>query len=103
FPTLFAQLGWVYDSNLFGQNILKMEPAEERAFIGNYRKLGLVKDNKVMILDELGEANFYSWNPADNALSSTPLNEGFMKKTVSYYEVADDLYESGGLKLKTNR
>ncbi|QAA80858.1 alkaline phosphatase family protein [Aequorivita sp. H23M31] len=100
FPTLFAQFNWDYDSNLFGQDILKMDPTEERAFIGNYRKLGLLKDNKVMILDELGDANFYSWNPVDNALSPQPLNEEFMKHTVSYYEVADDLYESGGLKLK---
>lgn len=100
FPTLFAQLGWDYNSNLFGQNVLKMDPTEERTFIGNYRKLGLLKDNKVMILDELGNANFYSWNPVDNALSPEPLNEEFVKRTVSYYEVADDLYESGGLKLK---
>lgn len=100
FPTLFAQFGWDYNSNLFGQNILKMDPAEQRTFIGNYRKLGLLKDNTVMILDELGKANFYSWNPVDNALSPEPLNQEFMKKTISYYEVADDLYESGGLKLK---
>lgn len=100
FPTLFAQLNWDYDSNLFGQNILKMETADERAFIGNYRKLGLLKGKKVMILDEQNNANFYSWNPVDNSLSLEPLSEEFMNRTVSYYEVADDLYKSGGLKLK---
>ena len=100
FPTLFAQFGWNYNSNFFGENILKMKPSDERAFIGNYRKLGLLKDNEVMILDEQKNANLYSWNPGDNSLSPHPFNEEFMKKTVSYYEVADDLYESGGLKLK---
>ncbi|KKN21495.1 hypothetical protein LCGC14_0924780, partial [marine sediment metagenome] len=34
FPTLFASLGWNYDSNLFGQNILSMKPEDERALIG---------------------------------------------------------------------
>lgn len=100
FPTLFAQLNWDYDSNLFGQNVLKMDTADERAFIGNYRKLGLLKGKKVMILDEQNNANFYSWNPVDNSLFLEPLNEEFMNRTISYYEVADDLYKSGGLKLK---
>lgn len=100
FPTLFAQFNWDYDSNLFGQNVLKMKTADERAFIGNYRKLGLLKGKKVMVLDEQNNANFYSWNPVDNSLFLEPLNEEFMNRTVSYYEVADDLYKSGGLKLK---
>ena len=100
FPTLFAQFNWDYDSNLFGQNILKMQPDQERAFIGNYRKLGLLKDNKVMILDEQANANFYSWNAHDNSLTPLPQDNLFLKKTISYYQVADDLYRSGGLKIK---
>ena len=100
FPTLFALLDWDYNSNLFGRNSLSMHPEEERAFVGNYRKLGYLKNNDVMVLDEQAHANFYNWNPLDNSLTSKAVDETFLKQTISYYEVADDLYRNDGLKLK---
>ena len=101
FPTLFSLLNWEYKSNFFGKNTLTMKPEDERAFIGNYRKLGYLKDNKVMILDEQKNANYYQWNPADNNLSLLPANTQVEKKSISYYQVADDLYRNNnGLKLK---
>ena len=100
FPTLFASLGWDYESNFFGQDILKMTPKEERAFIGNYRKLGYLKDNKVLVLGDGNTANLYSWNPVDNSLSDLPMDEEFFKTAVSNYQVADYLYHQGGLQLE---
>ncbi len=100
FPTLFAALNWDYESNLFGQNILSMTRENERAFIGNYRKLGYLKDDKVLILDEQANANFYSWNPLDNSLTTAPLDDAFEKKSISFYQVADELYRNEGLKIK---
>ncbi|WP_159022637.1 LTA synthase family protein [Formosa sp. L2A11] len=100
FPTLFSVLHWDYKSNLFGKNILAMQPGDERAFIGNYRKLGYLKEDKILILDEQKNANFYSWNPLNNSLTSIPSDENFEKKSISFYEVSDDLYRNEGLKLK---
>jgi phosphoglycerol transferase MdoB-like AlkP superfamily enzyme len=100
FPTLFSALHWNYESNLFGNDIMSIQPQEERAFIGNYRKLGYLKNNKILILDEQKNANFYSWNPSDNSLTSIPTEENFEKKSISFYEVSDDLYRNEGLKLK---
>lgn len=100
FPTLFSLLNWDYKSNLFGKDILSMQPKDERAFIGNYRKLGYLKDNKVLILDEQKNAHFYAWNPEDNSLTSIPSKEQFDKKSISFYQVADDLYRNEGLKIK---
>ncbi len=99
YPTLFALLNWDYESNLFGKNVMKMQPEEERAFIGNYRKLGYLKDDKVMILDEQANANFYKWFPSDNSLSPRKINTNFLNKSISFYEVADDLYRNKGLKI----
>ena len=79
-----------------------MKPEDERAYIGNYRKLGTLKDNKVMILDEQKNANLYLWNPADNSLSSLPADKNFEKHSISNFQVADDLYRNGGLKVKTS-
>ncbi len=101
FPTLFASLRWDYESNLFGQNILEMKPEDERAFIGNYRKLGYLKDNKVMVLGDGNTTNFYQWNPADNSLKALPMDNEFLKTAISNYQVADYLYHNGGLQLNS--
>ena len=101
FPTLFAALGWDYETNLFGQNILDMKPNDERAFIGNYRKLGYLKDNKVMVLGDGETANFYQWNPTDNSLNVLPMDKEFLERAISNYQVADYLYHNGGLRLNS--
>ena len=62
FPTLFSLLKWDYISNLFGKDILAMAPEGERAFIGNYRKLGYMKNDQIMILSEQKKSSFYKWN-----------------------------------------
>ena len=101
FPTLFSTLGWEYDSNLFGLDILKMTQENERALIGNYRKLGYLKDNKVMVLGDGETVNFYQWNAKDNSQQKLPMNESFKNTTIANYQVADELYHNGGLKLKS--
>jgi len=100
FPTLFGLLGWDYTSNLFGKDVLQMTPEEERAFIGNYRKLGLLKGNQVMVLGDQKNANFYDWDPSDNSLKSIPMDRAFLDEAISWYQVADFLYSNGGLKLQ---
>ncbi len=101
FPTLFSTLGWEYDSNLFGMDILKMGSKDERALIGNYRKLGYLKDGKVLILGDGETVNFYDWNAMDNSLQNKPMNESFKNIAISNYQVADELYHNGGLQLKS--
>ncbi|WP_339656754.1 sulfatase-like hydrolase/transferase [uncultured Maribacter sp.] len=101
FPTLFSTLGWEYDSNLFGMDILKMGPKDERALIGNYRKLGYLKDGKILVLGDGETVNFYEWNAMDNSLQNTPMNESFKNIAISNYQVADELYHNGGLQLKS--
>lgn len=100
FPTLFGLLHWDYTSNLFGKDVLMMRPSEERAFIGNYRKLGYLKGNKVMVLGNQKKANFYNWNRESNNLTILPVDNDFLEKTISFYQVADYLYSNNGLKIK---
>jgi len=100
FPTIFGLLNWDYTSNLFGEDILKMKPEDERAFIGNYRKLGLLKGEKLMVLGETEQSDFYEWNKNDNSLTKLPNDPSFLNETISYYQVADYLYRNNGLKLE---
>ncbi|WP_417444080.1 LTA synthase family protein [Joostella sp.] len=101
FPTLFGYLDWEYTSNFFGKDIIKDSLEDGRAFIGNYRKLGLLNGDDVMILGDQKTANFYKWDNNTNELSKQKLSNSFLDKTISYYQTADELYTSGKLTLKS--
>jgi phosphoglycerol transferase MdoB-like AlkP superfamily enzyme len=103
FPTLFAQLNWSYESNLFGRDILKMQKKDERAFIGNYRKLGLLKGTDLMVMGDQKQANFYQWDKNDNSLKTLPMDYDFLREAISYFQVADHLYNHGGLTLAAEK
>lgn len=91
FPTFFSLLHWNYESNFFGKNILASN-FEERALVGTYRKLVLMKNDKVMILSDQKRQNFYHWNKADNSLKAIPMEKNFLNETISWYQTADYLF-----------
>lgn len=102
FPTLFSLLNWNYNTNLFGTDILKMKPAEERAFVGTYRKLGLLKkDGSIMVLGDQQLSNFYRWNRETNELMPLENDNRFLNEIISNYQTADYLFRNEGLKLTT--
>ena len=51
-PTLFGYLGWNYTTSLYGKDINQTKIGEERAFIGNYRTLGMLKGNIFTQIDD---------------------------------------------------
>ena len=98
FPSLFGMLNWSYTSQFMGIDINKSNNTEERAFIGNYTKLALLKNHKIMVLNEKKGANFYQWNEEYNQLNIIKTDPVFLKETVSYYQTNDYFYKNGLLK-----
>lgn len=102
FPTLFSLLNWKYNTNLYGTNILNMKPDEERAFVGTYRKLGLLKsDDRIMVLGDQQVSKFYRWQRNTNLLAPLQEDKAFLREIISNYQTADYLFSNGGLKLST--
>ena len=99
FPTLFGYLNWSYKTKLFGTDISKMKPEDERAFIGNHRKVGLLKPNKLLILETQKLHSVYNWNRKENILTPTAADNNLLKETISYYQSAFELFKNGGLKI----
>lgn len=97
FPTFFSLLHWNYESNFFGKNILASN-FEERALVGTYRKLVLMKNDMVMILSDQKRQNFYKWNKEDNSLQAIPMEKNFLNETISWYQTADYLFTNKLLK-----
>lgn len=97
FPTFFATQHWSYQSDFFGRNILS-EGFEERALLGTYRKLVLMKNNKAMILSDQKKQAFYKWDKKDNSLKTLPMEKSFLDETISWYQAADYLFTNKKLK-----
>ena len=100
FPTLFGYLNWTYESNLFGKDITKMKPKDERALIANHRKLGLLKNDELLILNSHNNHTFYKWEKENNKLIPQKTDSLFLKEAISYYQTAFDLFKNDGLKIK---
>ena len=97
FPTFFSMLNWNYESNFFGVDV-NSEAFEERALVGTYRKLVLMKKEKVMILSDQKKQASYTWNKLDNSLTPMPIDPGFLNETISWYQTADYLFNNKKLK-----
>lgn len=91
FPTFFSMMNWSYESNFFGKSVFNPN-FEERAFVGTYRKLVLMKKEKVMILSDHKKQAFYTWNKKDNSLKPLPIDKNFLNETISWYQTADYLF-----------
>ena len=103
-PTLFALLGWSYDSGFFGRNVLDMLPEEGRAWIGTYQILGMLKPDSLTMLEPLKEPVVTAWNPDTGELGPLADREGTgtrIEEAVAWYQTAHDLFRSGRLKEKT--
>ncbi|SFU67248.1 Phosphoglycerol transferase MdoB [Pustulibacterium marinum] len=97
FPSLFALQHFSYETNLYGHNVFDPH-APERAFVGNYRKLGYLTPHKLTVLDEQGTANAYIWDRSSNTLHPTKTDTTSVAKAIANYQTADYLYHHNGLK-----
>lgn len=94
-PTLFALMGWEYKSQFYGDNILDPN-FKERAFIGNYQKLGLLKEKNLFVLEP--DRTIHQYHIVEESLkdatyreteSISPRDE---LEIITYYQSASYLY-----------
>ncbi len=100
FPTLFALLGFSYKAKFYGNNILD-EKYIQRAFIGNYQKLGYVKNGYMYYLtpdkkSHKEKINNLTINSVE--YEDMPLSKEEEKEIITYYQSASDIYEKSKAK-----
>jgi hypothetical protein len=90
-------MGWSYESMFYGDNILNKD-FKERAFIGNYQKLGLMKNGYLYVLTPDKEIHKYKivaqtlYNVKYEEIKEISKEE--MLETISYYQSADYFYKN---------
>ncbi len=94
-PTLFSMMKWNYKSEFYGNDILDPN-FQERAFIGNYQRLGLVKNRDLFILEP--DKSIHQYHILDQGLRNVKYQEidTISQKdeldTITYYQSASYLY-----------
>jgi len=99
YPTFFSLINWNYYSNLFGKNVFSMKPEDERAFVSTYQKLGYLKGESFAILNSKKDATMYRYNTKDQSQTPIAPDNKLINETIAWYQSANYLYKSGGLKL----
>ena len=102
-PTLFGYLRWNYISSLFGNDMNRVEPGQERALIGNYRTLGMLKGNIFTQIDDRKRVKQFNISDQDQSLTECKnVNDTLVQETISYYQVASERFKTGLMKEHTN-
>lgn len=100
-PTLFGYLGWNYKTELYGKDINQTKAGDERAFIGNYRTLGMLKNNIFTQIDDRKKIKQFEVNQSDQSLSEVhALNNYHISETIAHYQTASERFKNGKMKLK---
>lgn len=98
-PTLFGYLNWNYNTALYGKDINQMKAGEERAFIGNYRTLGVLKGNLFTQIDDRKRVKQFTVSGKDQSLSETGNpKKGLVSETISYYQTASQRFKDRKMK-----
>ncbi|WP_285059793.1 LTA synthase family protein [Pedobacter ginsengisoli] len=96
YPTLFSLLGWNYESNLYGRNVL--DPAfQPRAVLGTYQKLAYLKNDSLVILGPQQKVETFLYLKSDDTQKPDRLSKNVIDQAKANYQTAYDLYKYGGL------
>ncbi len=98
-PTLFGYLHWNYKTSLYGKDINQIGTGQERAFIGNYRTLGMLKNNLFTQINDRKQIKQFTVSGKDQSLSEVNYkNDDFVKETISFYQTASQRFKTGKMK-----
>lgn len=96
YPTIFSLLGWDYESNLYGKNV--MDPSyRPRAVLGTYQKLAYLTQDSLVILGPQQKVETYIYHKESDEQQPARLAEHTVEMAKAYYQTAYDLFKNGGL------
>jgi phosphoglycerol transferase MdoB-like AlkP superfamily enzyme len=103
-PTLFGYLNWNYDTELYGKDINKTKEGDERAFIGNYRTLGMLKGKVFTQIDDRKRVVQFDVIDRKGTMNvSSNKDKKLTDQTISYYQTASERFKNGKMKEQGER
>lgn len=96
YPTLFKLLGWSYQSNLYGKDVLAAGYVP-RALLGTYQKLAYLKRDSLVILSPQQKLETFIYDKKKNEQQPASLKGSVKEEAIAQYQTAYDLFKAGGL------
>jgi phosphoglycerol transferase MdoB-like AlkP superfamily enzyme len=97
YPTLFDLLGWNYESNFYGLNVLDKNYSP-RIILGTYQKLAYMKSDSLVILSPQRQVETFIYNKENNEQKPAKFPKSIINHAISNYQTAYDLFKKNGLK-----
>ena len=98
-PTLFGYLNWSYKTSLYGKDLNETKLGEERAFIGNYRTLGILKNNIFSQIDDRKQVKQFQVSQKDASMQELKvIDPSLVEQTISYYQTASERFKNGKMR-----
>ncbi len=91
-PTVLGLLNISYESQFYGQDIMKMAKADGRALISNYQKLGLFKNNKLVYFSPRQQVDIFDDPLGIHAAFDGKKAAGLVLENMAYYQSADYIW-----------
>ena len=94
-------MNWNYNTALYGKDINQVENGDERAFIGNYRTLGLLKNQFFIQIDDRKKVKQFGVSEEDKSLSEIKnQNQELTSEIIAYYQTASERFKNKKMKIK---
>ena len=92
-PTLLGLLGWSYPSRFLGHDLLRIDPAEGHALLGNYQYLGHREGEEFVLLEPRDRVETFQVEDAE--LDEAPVSTESRDETIAWYQLASHLLKHG--------
>jgi phosphoglycerol transferase MdoB-like AlkP superfamily enzyme len=96
-PTLLGLLHFDYESHFFGRDLLATGGKPNRAFVGNYQKLGYLHNDILTILSPQQKVEQYRVDLSSGKYLESISDTHELDDTIAYYQGASLIYEENGL------
>lgn len=103
-PTILGLLGLDYLSEFYGVDVLQSPGKREMALIGNYQRLGYLRNDRLVELSPRQSVD--SVQPAydgDFAQPAVLADPEQIREAIAYYQTASDRFHSGRMRLADSR
>ncbi|MFV0607024.1 MAG: LTA synthase family protein [Niabella sp.] len=97
-PTVLGLLNMSYRSKFFGQDIFRIPTGKERVLISTFNALGFLKDSNLVVLTPPQKSEQQQPDFETGEATPTPTEDSLFKQGVSYYQMAEKIFKSGGYK-----
>ncbi|HWS03369.1 MAG TPA: LTA synthase family protein, partial [Gammaproteobacteria bacterium] len=96
-PTLLGLLNFSYQSQFFGRDVLAPHQADAgRALLGNYQKLGYLKDGELAVLSPRQQIESYQVGAQDVQSRMVAADPARVDDAIAYYQGASLLFQQHG-------